>query len=87
MDCDYSCRERRQQARNFRQICLGKFLIRRKMGAFFEMAEVVPPAMQSNVWEPGENPGRLRHCNGYKFQNHRQREGGMRFEAKVRIPV
>ena len=43
----------------------------------------------SNVWEPGENPGRLRHCNGYKFQCHwsKDREGGMRFEAEVRIPV
>jgi hypothetical protein len=25
---------------------------------------------QSNVWEPGEIPGRLRHCNGYEFQCH-----------------
>jgi hypothetical protein len=75
------------QAWNFRQICLGKFFIRRRMEPFFETAEVVPPTMQSNVWEPGVNPGRLRHCNGYKFQSHRQREGGMRFEAEVRIPV
>ena len=57
------------------------------MEPFFETAEVVPPTMQSNVWEPGVNPGRLRHCNGYKSQSHRQREGGMRFEAEVRIPV
>jgi hypothetical protein len=42
-----------------------------------------------NVWEPGENPGRLRHCNGYKFQVHwsQDREGGIRLEAEVRIPV
>jgi hypothetical protein len=57
------------------------------MEPFFETAEVVSAKMQSNVWEPGENPGRLRHCNGYKFRCHRQREGGMRFEAEVRIPV
>ena len=25
---------------------------------------------QSNVWEPGVNPGRLRHCNGYNSQCH-----------------
>jgi hypothetical protein len=30
-------------------------------------AEKFPPKSQSNVWEPGENPGRLRHCNGYKL--------------------
>jgi hypothetical protein len=29
-----------------------------------------PPPMRSNVREPGEIPGRLRHCNGYKFQCH-----------------
>ena len=28
------------------------------------------PSGQSNAREPGENPGRLRHCNGYKFQGH-----------------
>ena len=49
--------------------------------------DVVHPSSQSNVREPGENPGRLRHCNGYKFQCHRKREGGMRLEAEVRIPV
>ena len=46
---------------------------------------------QSNVREPGEIPGRLRHCNGYKFPRPLVRvaewEGGMRFEAEVRIPV
>jgi hypothetical protein len=61
--------------------------IQRKTELFFETGGVFPPPSQSNVWEPGVNPGRLRHCNGYKFQSHRQREGGMRFEAKVRIPV
>ena len=53
-------------------------------------AERFPPLLQSNVREPGVNPGRLRHCNGYKFQCHcvfTMREGGMRFEAQVRIPV
>jgi hypothetical protein len=30
----------------------------------------IPPTSQSNVREPGVNPGRLRHCNGYKFQDH-----------------
>src|ERR1700688_2152332 len=39
---------------------------------------VVHPSSQSNVRESGENPERLRHCNGYKFQCHREREGGMR---------
>ena len=52
---------------------------------------VVHPSSQSNVREPGENPGRLRHCNGYKFPKPLFRsaewEGGMRFEAGVRIPV
>jgi hypothetical protein len=56
---------------------------------FFEKAGTFPPQTQSNVREPGVNPGRLRHCNGYKFQVHwsKDREGGMRFEAEVRIPV
>jgi len=62
-------------------------LVQRKTGSFFETAEEISPPMQSNVRESGENPERLRHCNGYKFQSHRQREGGMRFEAEVRIPV
>jgi len=29
--------------------------------------DVVHPPSQSSVREPGGNPGRLRHCNGYKF--------------------
>jgi hypothetical protein len=40
---------------------------------------VVHPSSQSNVREPGENPGRLRHCNGYKFPKNAtevNREGG-----------
>jgi hypothetical protein len=70
----------------------GKFVLEKslfgaKWNRSLKLAERFPPTMQSNVWEPGVNPGRLRHCNGYKFQSHRQREGGMRFEAEVRIPV
>ena len=50
---------------------------------------VVHPSLQSNVREPGGNPGRLRHCNGYKFPQatDANREGGKRFEAEARIPV
>src|ERR1700689_3527434 len=33
-------------------------------------AEKFPPPLQSNVREPGVNPGRLRHCNGYNSQCH-----------------
>jgi len=59
------------------------------LGPFFETAEVIPPISQSNVWEPGVNPGRLRHCNGYNSQCHYPQgwEGGKRSEAQVRIPV
>jgi len=59
------------------------------MNALFETGGKVSAKTQSNVREPGVNPGRLRHCNGYKFQCHcsQEREGGMRFEAEVRIPV
>ena len=56
----------------------------------FESGGKVSANVASNVREPGENPGRLRHCDGYKFQCHcvfYMREGGMRFEAQVRIPV
>ena len=47
---------------------------------------------QSDVWEPGEIPGRLRHCNGYKFPMPLVPlcgigKVGVRFEAEVRIPV
>jgi len=66
---------------------LGKKFNQRKKEALFETAKVISPLMQSNVRESGESPERLRHCNGYKFQCHRKREGGMRFEAEVRIPV
>jgi hypothetical protein len=40
--------------------------------------DVVHPSSQSNAREPGENPGRLRHCNGYKFPEATgaKREGG-----------
>jgi hypothetical protein len=41
-----------------------------------------PQQSQSNVREPGVNPGRLRHCNGYKFQCHCfVRETGRRNEV------
>ena len=51
---------------------------------------VVHPPSQSNVREPGENPGRLRHCNGYKFPKcHRsesgRREGGLRPKSGYRF--
>ena len=48
-----------------------------------------PPSTQSNIWEPGENPGRLRHCNGYKLPMPLTKVGkaGVRFEARVWIPV
>ena len=47
---------------------------------------------QSNVREPGVNPGRLRHCNGYKLPMPLvplcgTGKAGVRFEAEVRIPV
>jgi len=68
---------------------LGNFFIPRKTEPFFETGGTVSAKSQSNVWEPGVNPGRLRHCNGYNFQCHcsQEREGGMRFDAEVRIPV
>jgi len=50
--------------------CLEIFLFSVELSPFFETAEVIPPISQSNVWEPGENPGRLRHCNGYNSQCH-----------------
>jgi hypothetical protein len=51
-----------------RKILLGKRNFRRKKESFFETAEkVFRKISQSNVWEPGVNPGRLRHCNGYKL--------------------
>ena len=53
---------------------------------------VVHPSSQSNVREPGENPGRLRHCNGYKFprataprQGSGRREGGSRPKSGYRF--
>jgi hypothetical protein len=69
-----------------RNFLKGKNIWRRNK-VFFEMDKLSLSLMQSNVREPGENPGRLRHCNGYKFQCHRKREGGIRSEAEVRIPV
>jgi len=49
------------------KILLGKISIQRKKEPFFESGGKVSAKSQSNVWEPGENPGRLRHCNGYKL--------------------
>jgi hypothetical protein len=50
------------------KILLGKKFIRRRKELFFETAEkVFRKQSQSNVREPGVNPGRLRHCNGYKL--------------------
>jgi hypothetical protein len=46
--------------------------------------------MQSNVREPGVNPGRLRHCNGYKFQCHREigkAEGGSKPKSGYRFDL
>ena len=62
----------------------------RKILALFETAENFRHLSQSNVREPGVNPGRLRHCNGYKFPMPLIRKigkAGVRFEAEVRIPV
>ena len=65
----------------FRDVCkifLGKYFIWRKKELFFETGgKVSAKQSQSNVREPGVNPGRLRHCNGYKFpMPPRNREGG-----------
>jgi hypothetical protein len=50
------------------KILLGKKIIRRKKDALFETGgKVSAKSSQSNVREPGVNPGRLRHCNGYKL--------------------
>jgi len=68
---------------------LGKKIIRRKKEPFFETGGKVSAQSRSNVWEPGVNPGRLRHCNGYKLPMPPTKIGkaGVRFEAEVRIPV
>jgi hypothetical protein len=72
-----------------RKFCLEKFNFRVKRSRSLKRAEKFPPTSQSNVREPGENPGRLRHCNGYKFPMPPTQVGkaGVRFEAEVRIPV
>jgi hypothetical protein len=60
-------------------ILLGKILIQRKKEAFFETAEkVFRKQSQSNVREPGVNPGRLRHCNGYKLPMPPSKSSGRR---------
>jgi hypothetical protein len=72
------------------KILLGKYFIPRKKELLFETGGKVSAKLsQSNVWEPGVNPGRLRHCNGYKLPMPPTKVGkaGVRFEAEVRIPV
>ncbi len=56
---------------------------------FFENGEQVFALNAGKCREPGVNPGRLRHCDGYKFQCHcsQEWEGGMRMDAEVRISV
>ena len=69
---------------------LAKFLFGVETDCSLKRMNAVHPPSQSNVWEPGENPGRLRHCNGYKFPKvppMRIGKAGRRFEAEVRIPV
>ena len=72
-----------------RKFCLDFFLFGVKRNRSLKPAEQFPPTSQSNVWEPGVNPGRLRHCNGYKLPMPPTQVGkaGVRFEAEVRIPV
>jgi hypothetical protein len=58
---------------------LAKYLFSVEMDCSLKRMNVVHPSSQSNVREPGENPGRLRHCNGYKFPKvatEANREGG-----------
>jgi hypothetical protein len=57
---------------------LAKILFGVETDCSLKRMNVVHPSSQSNVWEPGENPGRLRHCNGYKFPRATEanREGG-----------
>jgi len=63
---------------NFSNNFLAKFLFGVETDCSLKRMNVVHPSSQSNVWEPGENPGRLRHCNGYKFPGATEtnREGG-----------
>ena len=49
------------------KFCLEFFQFSVKQNRSLKPAEKFPPSSQSNVREPGVNPGRLRHCNGYKF--------------------
>ena len=50
-----------------KNLCLENFQFGVELDGSLKPAEAFPPPSQSNVWEPGENPGRLRHCNGYKL--------------------
>ena len=75
-----------------RKFCLDFFLFGVKRNRSLKLAEQFPPTSQSNVREPGVNPGRLRHCNGYKFPMPLVPlcgigKVGVRFEAEVRISV
>jgi hypothetical protein len=65
------------------------FVSRVERNRSLKAAGKFPPPTQSDVWEPGVNPGRLRHCNGYKLPRPPTKVGkaGVRFEAEVRIPV
>jgi len=59
--------------------------------ALFEIADRKSALSQSNVWEPGENPGRLRHCKRLQTPNatdhHWIGKAGARLKPQVRIPV
>ena len=46
---------------------LGIGIIPCRKEPFFETGGKVSASTQSNIREPGEIPGRLRHCNGYKL--------------------
>src|SRR5208283_1760965 len=74
----------------FSNYFLAKYLFGVETDCSLKRMNVVHPSSQSNVWEPGENPGRLRHCNGYKFPKcHRsesgRREGGLRPKSGYRF--
>jgi hypothetical protein len=79
----------RQTLRSFKS--LGKNFKQGTNRSFFEMERTkVRTITQSNGREPGVNPGRLRHCNGYEFPKTTGRKAGkegIRYEAGVRIPV
>jgi hypothetical protein len=65
------------------RFCLEKKSNGRTKERFFESGGKVSAFRRSNVREPGVNPGRLRHCNGYNSQCHCPR-AGRREEARSR---